>query len=96
MTYIDDLKYHNFLKDMDSHVSRVKITNFNIIHHECRGDRLENPEQYYKTIYDKNFDNYEDHIQNEAVSCAIKSERDDIYFERDFLNRHMKRDIEKI
>ena len=42
MTYIDDLKYDQFVNDMDSHFSRTKITNFNIIHHQCCGDELEN------------------------------------------------------
>ena len=50
MSYIDHLKYHQFVNDMDSHFSRVKITNFDIIHHPCCGDELENLQQYYETI----------------------------------------------
>ena len=59
---------------MDSHFSRAKVVNFDIIHHQCRGDKLDNPEQYHQTIYDKEFVNYENHICNEVVSSAIKSE----------------------
>ena len=43
MTYIDDLKYDNFVvNDMDSHFSDVKVVNFDIIHHDCHGDKLQN------------------------------------------------------
>ena len=75
--YFDDLKYDNFVKDMESHFSRIKIVNFDIIHHECHGDKLQNPRQYYETICNKEFEKYESHIQNKAVSSAIKSECDD-------------------
>ena len=33
MTYIDHLKCENFVHDMDSHFSRAKVVNFDIIHH---------------------------------------------------------------
>ena len=95
MTYIDNLKYNNFINNMDSHFSNAKITNFDITHHQCRGDELKNPQQYYKTIFDKDFVNYENHVCNWAISSAIKAERDDIHFERGFLKCHIKRDIEK-
>ena len=80
---------------MDSHLSRVKVVNFDIIHPQCRGDKLENPERYYQSIYDKDFINYENHVRKEAVSTTIKSECDNIHFERDFLKQHIKRDAEK-
>ena len=35
ISYINDLKYRHFLENMDSHFLRAKITNFDIIHHEC-------------------------------------------------------------
>ena len=35
MSYIDNLKYEHFVEDMDNHFSRMKIINFDLIHHEC-------------------------------------------------------------
>ena len=61
----------------------------------CQGDPLQNLKQYYETIHKKDFDNYESHVQNQAVSSAIKSEHGDIHFEHDFLKCYMKTDIEK-
>ena len=95
MTYIDNLKYDNFVGDMDSHFSKAKVINFDIIHHQCRGNKLEKPEQYYQTIHDKDFVNYENHVRNETILTAIKSEGDDIHFEHGFLKQHIKTDVEK-
>ena len=95
MTYIDNLKYDHFINNMDSHFSNAKVTNFDIIHYQCRGDELENPQQYYKTIFDKVIVNYENHVCSQAILSAIKAEHDDIHFKRDFLKFHIKRDIEK-
>ena len=73
----------------------MKITNIDIIHHQCHGDELENLQQYYDTIYNKDFVNYENHIRNQAISSVLKAERDDFHFEHDFLKRYIKSDIEK-
>ena len=66
MTYIDDLKYDRFVNDMNSHFSRANIIKSGIIHHQCCGDKLQNSQQYYETISNNDFENYESHIQNQA------------------------------
>ena len=95
MTYIDNLKYDNFLNNMDSHFSNSKITNFDIIHHQCPGDGLENLQQCYETIFDKDFLNYDNHVCSQAVSSAIKAECDNIHFARDFLKYYIKEKLRK-
>ena len=92
MTCIGDLKYDRFVNDMNSHFSRVKVINFDIIYHQCGGDKLQNT-QYYETISNNDFENFESHIQNQAVSSAIRNERDDIYFELGFVKNHIKIDL---
>ena len=66
------------------------------IHHQCQGNKLENPQQYYQTIHDIDFVNYENHVRNEAVSSAIKSELSDIHFECDLLIDILKEMSKKI
>ena len=39
---IDKLKYEQFIEDVDSYFSCAKILNFDLIHHQCRGDKLQN------------------------------------------------------
>ena len=97
MTYFDDLKYEEFASDTDGYFQNARVIYFGIIHHGCHGTPLQNPEQYYKIIQKKDFNNYEHHVETKAISSAIKSERGDIYFEHDVLKRHFteKTDIEK-
>ena len=73
MTYYDDLKYEEFIKNMGNHFFNAKIVTFDIIHHECQGHKLKNPKRYYKTIQKQDFKIYEDDVQNQAMSSAIKS-----------------------
>ena len=61
---------------MNSHFSCAMVINFNIIYHQCRGDKLQNPQQYYETISKNDFENYKSHIQNQVVSSAIRFEHD--------------------
>lgn len=42
LTYIDVLKYKDFIRNPDAQFKNAEIVNFDIIHHECRGDPLEN------------------------------------------------------
>ena len=76
MTNYDDLKFEQFFENPDLNFSNAKIVNFDIIHHECQGDKLKHPESYYETIRNKDFKSYEDDVRNHAMSCPIKSERD--------------------
>ena len=90
MTYIDNLKYEHIIEDTDSHFSGARI-----IHHECRDDPLQNFKYYYKTIFNNDFNGYEDRTHNQVMSSTIKAERDDIHFEGDLLKSHIKSDIKK-
>ena len=50
LTYFEDLKYEESIENMDSHFANAKVINLDIIHHECQGDKLNNPREYYQTI----------------------------------------------
>ena len=82
MTYFDDLKYDEFVSNMDGYFKNTQVINFDIIHHVCRSDKLQNPKKFYKTIRNNDFNNYEQHIRDNAFSSAIKSERNNIHFEQ--------------
>ena len=90
MTWYDDLKYDEFVSDMNGYFENVQVINFDIIHHLCRGDKLQNPEKYYKTIKNKDFNIYEYSVKNKAISSAIKSESDDIHFEYKVISDHFQ------
>ena len=60
----------------------AKITNFDIIHHECQGDKLHNPNNFYERIEKNHFENYESDAKTAAVASAIRSKRQDVKIKR--------------
>ena len=41
MSYFDHLKFKEMPDQPDYHFRNIKVVNFDIIHHECRGDPLQ-------------------------------------------------------
>ena len=73
-------QYNKILSDPDFYFENVKITNFDLIHHECKSNDLENDRQYYETLHKKKVD---DEILSDIpiyhfVSAAKRSERKDL------------------
>ena len=50
LSYLDDLKFEEAMRDPDLFMKNVKIINFDINHHECRGTSLKNSYEYYQTV----------------------------------------------
>ena len=82
-------KYERIKQDLPDYFFNVKILNFNIIHHESRGDPLTHDKKYYQQIHEEHFKNIpkEDDRYN-FISNAIKSRRDDIYIQKDVIKKH--------
>lgn len=54
------------MKTLTLTLQMQKIITFDIIQHECRGDKLNNPREYYKTIKNEDFKNYEDDVRSQV------------------------------
>ena len=51
LTYIDHLKYRDFINDSDGHFEKDKIINFDTIHKQCCGEKVYESEfREYRTI----------------------------------------------
>ena len=53
---LDRQKYQKILNNPNYHFANSYITNFDIINHECKGDKLENSKKYYETIFKETVD----------------------------------------
>ena len=53
MTYIDQMKYKDFISDLDLHIENTQIINFEMIDAQCRGQRHTHFDKYYR-LYHKN------------------------------------------
>ena len=92
---------HNRLKKMDfdeivndpkTHFENVYITNFDLIHNSARGDPLSYSKKFYQTISMSDLNKIDFPNSNAFVAAAIRSQRDDVYFEKNVLEKHFKRD----
>ena len=77
LTYIDPLKWKEFINDPHSHFFNAEVINFDIIHNRCRGDELKYFVKYYKTVDNKDFNNYPDKDEKKALSAAARKGRED-------------------
>ena len=92
---------HNRLKKMDfdeiandptTHFKNVYITNFDLIHNSARGDPLSYSKKFYQTITMFDLNKIDFPNSDAFVAAAIRSQRNDVYFEKKVLEKHFKRD----
>ena len=86
-------KYERINKNKEEYFENAKIVNFDIINHECRGDTLENSEQYYQTIKKIDLKNVKKKDEEQFIAAAIRWQRNDVNVARDVLNDHFKVDF---
>ena len=58
MSYYNHLKYQEMIEDPNNYFKNKVVVNFDIIHHECRGDPLKKTYKEHKTIEKKDFKYY--------------------------------------
>ena len=90
---LKEMKYNDIVKDFDFDFENCYITNFDLIHHECRGDKLQFSRKFYETIfYDSVEKNLDEINQEKFLSSAIKSERSNVNIEKKLIIEHFKRE----
>ena len=73
----------------DSYFNNVKVVNFDIINHECRGDKLIGPSKGYKTVKSEHLTNYPKNDAEVVLSAAFQN-RDDLWVKHDFMIKHFR------
>ena len=53
-TRLNETKYNEILNDLDGHFQNCYVTNFDLIHNECRGDKLQNSRKHYQMVFEEN------------------------------------------
>ena len=94
-TTLQKMTFNKIISDPEYHFQNCYITNFDLIHNECRGDELSHSREYYETIFKKKIN---EEINNDSdrecfISYAIKSERKDVLFEKDVFYQHFNRNV---
>ena len=84
MSFIDHIKYGSMRDNPDSYFNNVKVVNFDIINHECHGDKLIGPYKGYKTIKSEHLTNNPKNDAEVVLSAAFQN-RDDLWVKHDFM-----------
>ena len=94
---LNKMKYDKIIENFDYHFKNCFVTNFDLIHHECRGDKLNFSREHYETVfYNELKENLNEQNQKKFVASAIRSERKDVNFEKKVISEHFNRfEIEK-
>ena len=84
---LKQMTFNEIINDPEYHFKNSYVTNFDLIHNECRGDELHFSRKYYETIAYKRFNEEITNKTNQEkfVSSAIKSERKDIFIEKKYM-----------
>ena len=85
LTWYDQRKCKDFLRDTDSHFKQTKIINFDKIHRECRGKQV--PKDVlvgYQTVRDNDVLSYPENEQKKLLSRLGRSFRSKIIADRCF------------
>ena len=89
------MTFNEIVNDPDYHFENSNVSNFDLIHHECRGDELSYSKKHYETISNKQIKKelVSEDARNRFVSSAIKSERKDVTIEKQIFKEHFNREM---
>ena len=77
----------------ERYFEKAKVINFDIINHQCRGDKLQRTEKEYKMVDKADFKDYAKEESKEVLSTAFRSKRDDLWVRRDLMLKHFKKNF---
>ena len=90
MIYINHIKYRSMRDNPDSYFKNVKIVNFDMINHECRGDKLIGTCKDYKTIKSEHLTDYPKKEAEVVLLAAFCYKRDDLWIKRELMIKHFR------
>ena len=93
---LQEMTFNEIVEDPKRHFDNVFVNNFDLIHHECRGDPLQFSERFYKTINTDQLKQIDYPKRYEFVAAAIRSQRDDVHLQKQMIKEHWlsREDIE--
>ena len=89
MTWYDEIKCEDFLRDTDKHFQQAKIINFDITHRQCCGEVSKNLLKQHQKFNDKSDSDYPALKQDRILSSAFQTDRKKILFEKKKLYKNI-------
>ena len=89
MGYFDYLDYQDMSKQPTKYTEQKKVINFDIIHHESRGDPLQGSYKGYQTVRSKDLEKYPTPEKKKAISGLVRNiKRNDLYVDKNVIENH--------
>ena len=88
---LQEMTFEEIVNNPKEHFDNVYIKNFDLIHHQSRGNVLNYSEKFYKTISISQLKQIDYPKSYQFVAAAIKSERDDVYLEKNVIKNILKK-----
>ena len=74
-------------KDPTKYFDQKKMINFDIIHHECRGDPLQGSYKNYQTVHNDDIKKYPENEKKDVLGGLIRNlNRKDLFVEEKVVN----------
>ena len=91
------MKFDEIIENSDSYFENVKLSNFDLIYHECRGGEFSFSKKHYQTLYKEklNSEFIDSKQKSSFISLAIKCHRDDVIVEKRIIDEHFLKNVEK-
>ena len=78
-------------KDPTKYFDQKKMINFDIIHHECRGDPLQGSYKNYQTVHNDDIKKYPENEKKDVLGGLIRNlNRKDLFVEEKVVNEHFQ------
>ena len=92
---LQQMTFNEIMQNPDSHFENAYITNFDLIHHQCRGDKLTHDKKYYETLFNERLNSQIINVNDKDnfVSAAINCERKDVNIENKIYENHFNRKL---
>ena len=89
--------YDKNISKSDEYFEKVTITNFDLIHQQCIGDKPLHGRKYYETSFKKKVEHELNNRLHRDVflSSAQRCERKDVYFEKGLQKDHFNQSLAK-
>ena len=89
------MTFNEIMTDTDHHFENCYITNFDLIHNDCRNDELSYGRKHYETISNKKLKEEitSEDFRNRFISSAIRSERKDLLIEKQVFEEHFNKEM---
>ena len=82
LTYCDQLKYQEFTANKEKRLGNHKVINFDIIHNQCRGNKLNKTIPEHKTVAEEDFKAFPKKEELETISSILRVNRPGLYLEK--------------